>query len=371
MAPKKTEKEEKVAITTSKTPAAKRVTPTESATAEKNVRLQSSNESAEAFLRKLKANRHEPLPKPQEPSGSSGRGWLLALVLLVALVGGGGTFAYYQGFLPTNLSFNLPFFGEQEEGENPAPAPSGGELEVRIASEQVSAGTAVDISVGLPQGTDGVAQLYLLDEAGDVVGFIGTVSDGQSSVEWNPQEVTRTDEEGNEYLQAPTEGSYRLLLAIRPQGDEREATQLAESTTSSSFTLSYDEVSRSGEIAFETCLNVEGYASETWHADFSEQAAQAGLDLDAVTVSCYSPQGEMLVLAASGEGLAEYPLVARFDVRSGLLRIAVYTDARTDESVQGAPATFGVRNGTTIPLIVNGAVTFSYDFIENTVESVE
>jgi hypothetical protein len=41
------------------------------------------------------------------------------------------------------------------------------------------------------------------------------------------------------------------------------------------------------------------------------------------------------------------------------------------EELAGDPATFGRRDGTTIPIIVNGATTFTYDFVENIVADIE
>lgn len=358
MAPKKEEKEEAVKVTTSKKPLA----PTNATVAPRKKvtdmrRVTSTQPSADEFLKRLRANQHEPLPKPVLKSK---RGpWKMALSVLVglALVAGAGAAAYYFVILP------------QKEGQSAAPQSpitQGTDLSVRVESAQVSMGVPVSVSYNLSNEA-GKAQLYLVDAENVLIGRIGDVPAGTTSFKWNPQDVRSEDGASSE---APTPGSYRILLVMRPEGDTRPATEMETKANSDTFALSYDVISRSGEVAFETCLDLASYSSEQWYAGLGTAATAQGIALEEVTVSCYSPTGGVLVFASSEEGLMGYPLIARFDTKTGVLREAVYTGIR-DEELTGALATFGRRNGTTIPVIVNGVTTFVYDFAENTFEDAQ
>jgi len=360
MPTKKEEKEEVVKIKTSSKPLA----PTNAvapAPRKKVVDMKpvatSSQASSDAFLKKLRANAHEPLPKPVLKKKQSAWNVALTAVIGLALVASVGAGVYYFVVMPK---------GDGGSGTPEAPLAVGDELSVSVASAEVSMGAPVAISYDLSNKT-GKAQLYLVDASNTLIGRIGEVPAGTTSFKWNPQDVRSEDETTSE---APTPGSYRILLAMRPEGDARPATELDERVVSAPFELAYDTLEPTGEIAFETCLNVSGYSNESWYGGLQTAAATQGISLDSVTVSCYSPAGGVLVFLASGEGIFNYPLIARFNTEDGLLREAVYTGVRGEE-LPGNPATFGRRDGTTIPIIVNGAITFTYDFVQNTVEDIE
>jgi len=359
MALKKEEKEEVVKVTTSKKPLA----PTNATVAPRKKvtdmrRVTSTQPSADEFLKRLRASQHAPL---QKPAPKKVRGpWNIALSVFIglALAASAGAAVYYFVIIP------------RDEGKSAAPeAPisTDGDLSVGIEGAQISMGAPATISYNLSSKVEGKAQLYLVDAQNTLTGRIAEVPAGTSSFKWNPQDVRSEDGVSSE---APVAGSYRILLAIRPEGDTRPATELETKATSDAFALSYDVISPAGEVSFETCLDLASYSKEQWYAGLGTAATAQGIALEKVTVSCYSPAGGVLIFAASGEGIMGYPLVARFDTKTGMLREAVYTGIR-DEELTGALATFGRRDGTTVPVIVNGVTTFTYDFVKNVFEDAE
>lgn len=358
MTPKKEEKEEVVKIKTSKKPLA----PTNAAVpaprkkvADMKPVATSSQANTDAFLKKLRASAHEPLP---QPVGKKQGGWsgavtaVVGLALLISAAAG----AYYFVIMPRD-----------EEAATPeVPMEAGNDAIVRVEAEQIGMGIATTISYSLSDDP-GVPQLYLVDSENTLIGRIAEVPAGTSSFKWNPQDVRSED---GTSVQTPEPGSYRVLLVVRPEGDARPAVELENRVSSAPFTLQYDILEGVGDVAFETCLAVGGYSSEQWYAGLETAATAQGFSLDTVTASCYSPDGGVLIMIASGEGLMGYPLIARFNTEDGSLREAVYTGVRSEE-LPGNPATFGRRSGTTIPIIVSGTTTYTYDFARNTFEDVE
>ena len=360
MPTKKEEKEEVVKIKTSSKPLAptNAVAPApRKKVADMKPVSASSQTSSDAFLKKLRASAHEPLPRPVLKKKQSAWNVALTATIGLALVAGVGAGVYYFVIMPR---------GDGGSGTPEAPVVAGGELSVSVASAEVSMGAPVAISYDISSKT-GKAQLYLVDANNTLTGRIGEVPAGTTSFKWNPQDVRSEDEATSE---APAPGSYRILLVMRPEGDARPATELDERVLSAPFTLQQDAISPAGEIAFETCLNIGGYSSEEWYAGLESASTAQGLSLDSVTVSCYSPDGGILIMIASGEGLMGYPLIARFNTEDGLLREAVYTGVRGEE-LAGDPATFGRRDGATVPIIVSGVTTYTYDFVKNVFEDVE
>lgn len=358
MAPKKEEKEEVVKIKTSKKPLA----PTNAAipvprkkVADMKPVPASQQANADAFLKKLKASAHEPLPQPVGKKQGGWSGAVTAAVGLALLISAGAA-AYYFVIMPRGEETPAPEF----------PSVTQDNLSVRVEAEQIGMGGATTISYTLT-GDSGSPVLYLVNADNTLVGRIAEIPAGTSSFKWNPQDVRSED---GATIEAPQPGSYRILLALRPEGDTRPATELDKRAVSAPFALSYDALETTGEIAFETCLAIGGYGSEQWYEALEAAATAQGFSLDTVTTSCYSPDGGILVMISSGEGLMGYPRITRFTTEEGLLREAVYVGVR-DEELPGNPATFGRRSGTTIPIIVNGVTTYTYDFAKNIFEPVE
>jgi hypothetical protein len=276
MPTKKEEKEEVVKIKTSNKPLA----PTNAVVPSPRKKVvdmkpvaTSSQASSDAFLKKLRANAHEPLPKP---TGKKKRGaWnvVLTAVIGLALIVSVGAGVYYFAIAPK---------GDGGAGMSEDSLVAGDELSVSVASAEVSMGAPVAISYNLANKT-GKAQLYLVDTDNTLIGLIGEVPAGTTSFKWNPQDVRSEDGASSE---APAPGSYRILLAMRPEGDSRPATELEGRTVSAPLVLSYDTLEPTGEIAFETCLNISGYSNESWYGGLQTASTAQGISLDNVTVSC-------------------------------------------------------------------------------------
>lgn len=351
----------------------------------KHILQNTSKDSTEAFLNKIKDNIHDPLPDPNKKSLTLTG--VLLLLLTIGLVAGAAFGVYYVFFQDNRQASDTSATPDQDaDSQTTEPLPADASLvSVQFPDSKNLFGMGSPVTIEytvngkardqVDDFSSRLIELYLTDHNGEVVGFVGEYdpSYGKKVVEWDPQIISR-----NNTVHAPEPGQYRIEVALRKAPDEVLSDVKEEyRAQTTAFRLEYDTLSAT-ELPF-SCQDASEYSSEDWYSAFSSSLKTFDIALEDINVFCFSEQGSIAVLVVPATDERGYPLVARFNTKTSQLQKAVYKDPRDisptqsakvsaiERDIQNKTATVGGRRGNVIPIRIGGNEIFSYNYIENTI----
>ena len=241
----------------------------------KHILQNTSKDSTEAFLNKIKDNIHDPLPDPNKKSLTLTG--VLLLLLTIGLVAGAAFGVYYVFFQDNRQASDTSATPDQDaDSQTTEPLPADASLvSVQFPDSKNLFGMGSPVTIEytvngkardqVDDFSSRLIELYLTDHNGEVVGFVGEYdpSYGKKVVEWDPQIISR-----NNTVHAPEPGQYRIEVALRKAPDEVLSDVKEEyRAQTTAFRLEYDTLSAT-ELPF-SCQDASEYSSEDWYSAFS------------------------------------------------------------------------------------------------------
>ncbi|MYE38123.1 MAG: hypothetical protein F4X82_01210 [Candidatus Spechtbacteria bacterium SB0662_bin_43] len=356
--------------------------------------------SREAFFDKLKTTGHEPLPDPTKfRIGNVLKPLFLLGVLALVLFFGyqslvdsdSGSIGSQDNSGNTNTAVVPDDTQTQDDKDNTSNndniSSDTGDFSVAIRSS-IAISEPTTISYGLPSSLSAAevalldSELHLVDKDGAYIGYITDLPLSDTSFEWNPQVVYQ--EKGSEVIQAPQQGLYHLMIALRPNDQaETPLSELEQTTISNTFDIEYDE---SVEESPFRCFSLREYNQIRGYSSIVNLLEERGFTVSGQETACYSPDqspGEsspdqaVMIVLMNERSERGYPLIFRFVIKKyseddrtevGAAQ-AVYAIPR-DQELTINSLSVGRRQGAIVPLVVNGWSLFNYNFVTNVITAV-
>lgn len=339
---------------------------------------------SDVFFNKLKDTIYEPLPDPKAHHFFSFKN-ITHFLFMVLVIGAAVIVVNYVFFDNRSGDGQAADDAQGVDGATQEPDSHGGTqseyLSIKLVSGQSVFGMGRPIAITyeikdvLGDVVEDISQykamLYLTDNREIPLAFIGEHprSYGENTIGWDPGVITIHDDT----IGAPQPGQYRIALILQRE-DDQPSRALYKAHTST-FRLQYDTLDAK-EFPF-SCYHISGYLGQDWYAGFIRALEENSIDKDDINGLCYSKQGGVAILVIPGAGANGYPYIARYRADKEQLDVAVYLDRRDISPTESAKvtqverdttnktATFGRRDGSTIPVLLGGVRVFMYDYIEN------